>query len=48
MEHGEQATLRSEYGLDVKGIVEGVLSLFPGHGSDAAAKVRGGVKSAKI
>jgi 1-deoxy-D-xylulose-5-phosphate synthase len=39
VEHGTQATLRSKYSLDAKGIVRQVLELCPGHVPDLPLKV---------
>jgi len=43
VEQGTQATLRTKYGLDAKGIAKQVLSLFPGHKSGSLLAVKGKV-----
>ncbi|MFC1932687.1 1-deoxy-D-xylulose-5-phosphate synthase [Chloroflexota bacterium] len=45
IEQGEQAILRSKYGLDTKGIAEQVLSLFPALDSNSLAKVENETKA---
>jgi len=43
VEQGTQATLRTKYRLDAKGIAQQVLSLFPGHKSGSSLEVKGKV-----
>ncbi|MFQ5996889.1 MAG: 1-deoxy-D-xylulose-5-phosphate synthase [Dehalococcoidales bacterium] len=43
VEQGTQVTLRTKYGLDAKGIVQKVLSLFPSHKSSSLLEVKGKV-----
>ncbi len=43
VEQGTQATLRTKYGLDAKGIAQQILNLFPGHKSGYLLEVKGKV-----
>ncbi len=45
VEHGPQAILRSKYGLDVNGIAQQVLTLFPNLASNSSLKVENRVET---
>jgi len=45
VEQGTQGILRAKYGLDTKGIVRQVLTLFPGHDSGSSPKAKGKVET---